>query len=77
MSNGVLKFFGSSVPSRRRPGVVSKRFITELPFSSICSMRALILECRLTTPACSAWSTSSIEAKVMPSPGWPSRAIER
>ncbi len=77
MSNGVLKFFGRSVPSRRRPGVVSKRFRTVLPVSSICSMRAVTLECRLTIPACSAWSTSSIEPKVMPSPGWPSRAIER
>ena len=77
MSNGVLKFFGRSCPSRRRPGVVSKRSMTELPVSSICSMRALIFECRLTTPACSAWSTSSIEPKTMPSPGWPSRAIER
>ncbi len=77
MSNGVLKFFGSSCPSRRRPGVVSNRRITVSPFSSICSMRAVILVCRLTMPAWSAWFTSSMEPNFMPSPGCPSRAIER
>ena len=77
VSNGTLWLFGSVSPSSMRPGVVSKRFMYCLPSSSVCGTRLTILVCRVTAPAFSAWWTSDMSEIIVPSPGSPSRSIDR